>query len=101
MTERIMYAIQHEPTGHYMPRPRGHSGRGSSLRETEDCRSPLSPIPHLMHSEATAKRVLAAWLRGKHHPEYDEGCVYVGSIEAIPTRKADEMVIVPVILSIP
>lgn len=96
---KSMWAIQHVPTGFYLPKPKGTAGRGGSFVEIAD---PNVEHPRLFPSEYAAKRALGAWLRGKHEGEHDwdEGYKYcIGySIVPVPSRKREEMAIVEIVL---
>ena len=96
---KSMWAIQHVPTGFYLPNPKGYSGRGGSFVEIAD---PNLVQPRLFISEYAAKRALGAWLRGKHEGkhDWDEGYKYtIGyTIVPVPNRKREEMAVVEIVL---
>lgn len=97
-THSIFYAIRHDPTGHFLPR--APHGRGFTHFEPQ----PLSSETRLFGDKPAAKRALTWWLNGVvlvGHYNFD----YEGSDETWTTvpqegRKADEMSIVKVTLSI-
>ena len=102
---KSMWAIRHKPTNHYLPSPKGHSGRGGSFVDPVD---PNVTSPRLFITQLAAKRALIAWLRGKHEGAYDfeysdydnksyQVCVgYV--VVPVPSRKAEDMEIVEIVL---
>ena len=96
---KSMWAIQHVPTGFYLPSPKGHSGRGGSFVEIAD---PNLVQPRLFISEYAAKRALGAWLRGKHEgiTDWDDHGPYTIGYKVIPvkTRKRENMAVVEIVL---
>ena len=95
-----MYAIRHNPTGHYLGDPKG---RGGSHMEPE----PPTEIrpPRLFHTEHAAKTALGHWLRGKvtvgrHRDYYGEADEH-WHLEPVESRKRAEMSVVPVSLVLP
>ena len=102
---KSMWAIRHKPTNHYLPSPKGHSGRGGSFVDPVD---PKEIHPRLFMTQLAAKRALIAWLRGKHEGDYDREynewtgksyTVCVGYVVVpVPSRKAEDMEIVEIVL---
>ena len=96
---KSMWAIRHIPTNHYLPSPKGHSGRGGSFVDPVD---PNVTSPRLFPTERSAKAALTCWLKGKHEGEYDwdEGYKYcVGyTIVPVPNRKREDMEVVEIVL---
>lgn len=86
-----MWAIRHMPTQHWMPISNGIMGRGSSHW---DHLIGQAIQVRLFKTKRAAKIALAAWLNGKHMPEWDEGCCYVGDVVTVEDRKAEEMEVV-------
>lgn len=85
------WAIMHVPTGHFMALPLGYGNRGGSfwdhtLGQAKEVR--------LFSTERAAKIALSAWLAGKHMPEWEDGCVFVGNVETVASRKREEMQVV-------
>ena len=74
-TTIIMYAIQHKPTGKYLPAPQGRGGRGGSFMEPVSFNDPQRTktlsnktqglIPRLWATERAAKIALSYWCKGK------------------------------------
>lgn len=95
---KALYAIEHIPTGHYLPEPTGHSGRGGSFTEPVDC-SGDGPNPRLFKSPISARNALVQWLRGKHEGEYEyeEGFKYSTGASVVhqPHRIKEDMQVVP------
>ena len=102
---KSMRAIRHKPTNHYLPSPKGHSGRGGSFVDPVD---PKETHPRLFMTQLAAKRALIAWLRGKHEGDYDSEynewtgesyTVCVGYVVVpVPSRKAEDMEVVEILL---
>lgn len=91
-----LFAIRHIPTNNYLPW-RQDRRRGYTFDEPQ----PMSEaIPRLFTSERNARLALKAWLKGKHHPywDVDGGTAGVGQIKPVPSRKAEEMEVVRMIL---
>ncbi len=97
-----MFAIRHNPTGFYLPEtPRGR-GYTHTTPQPPSAKEP----PRLLHNQTAAKLALGAWLKGvqwmrggydSYSGDYDE------SIDVAPPtveRKAEEMEIVPVVLTL-
>jgi len=93
----ILYAIRHKPTGHFLPQ----SKRRRGFTNDEPCPYPL---PRLFVREQDAKVALTWWLRGiteaEGHgpfdgPDFDDGL----TTTPVPGRKAEDMEIVPMVLS--
>ena len=93
-----LFAIRHIPTGHYLPgRTRKKNDRGFTFDvpyAMGDC------IPRLFVTEKSAKAALRAWLKGKHHSHWDVdgGIAGYERIEPVPSRKPEEMEVVPMLL---
>lgn len=87
------FLIRHKPTGFFIPPGKGIDGRGGSHVEPSDEK------PKLFASERSAKSWLTTWLKGKvvddsytdRHGEFQ----YSLKTVAVPTRKREEMEIVP------
>lgn len=93
-----MFTIRHNPTGHYLPNPRGNRGRGGSHVEPVEP-NPVQP-PRLFHNKAAAKIALSHWLKGALTVSYfgdDEDW----HLEPKPHRKREDMEVVPVNLELP
>lgn len=92
------FLIRHNPSGNYIPQLLPNRRRGGSLLEPMD---PKERQPRIFQSEKTAKNFLSQWCRGKHictrHGDYDY-LDEVTKIEPVPSRKREEMEIVPVVL---
>jgi hypothetical protein len=91
-----LYAIRHIPTNNYLPSRLGRA-RGYTFDEPQ----PMGKmIPRLFTSERNARMALRAWLRGEHKPywDVDGGTAGVGEIKPVPSRKAEEMEVVRMIL---
>lgn len=67
MLNETVYAVLHIPTGHFMPEPTGHSGRGGSYWD------PVKPAKkaRLFRFERSAKAAITQWCRGTHTAEFD------------------------------
>jgi hypothetical protein len=108
MTTLVLYAIKHKPTGFVLPKPTDRGGRGGSYVEPAD---PGSCIPRLFMNERSAKSALGQWLKGKHSVIVNNGisAPWLGEdeyredhhITPVPSRKREEMEVVPVICLIP
>lgn len=96
------WAIQHIPTGYFLPKPSSVNRRGYTRVEPTE-----KGIPRLFGDADTAKRALTQWLRGKHQQVTDTesedeygGRTYeiVIGVEAIPvaSRKKEEMRVVKI-----
>jgi len=96
---KSMWAIRHKPTNHYLPSPKGHSGRGGSFVDPVD---PKETHPRLFPSERAAKAALTSWLKGKHEGEWEWDDMYkycVGyTVVPVPNRKREDMEIVEIVL---
>lgn len=93
MKTLTLYAVRHIPTGHYIP---DHKGRRGTYVEPQ-----ADVIPRLFKQEYQAKGYLTIWLQGKitvRHNEYGEED---WDTQPIPSRKREEMEVVPVTLSYP
>ena len=101
---KSMWAIRHKPTNHYLPSPKGHSGRGGSFVDPVD---PDVTLPRLFPTERSAKAALTCWLKGKHEGKYDwddsewggmyKYCIgYI--IVPVPNRKREDMEVVEIVL---
>jgi hypothetical protein len=102
VTTITKYAIKHVPTGHFLPEPTGRAGRGGSHLEPAD---PKTHHPRLCHTERQAKIVLTVWLQGKVYCDRG-GDIYDGFYEEtrltpVPSRKREDMEIVPVTVTFP
>ncbi len=91
--EITYYVIRHKPSGGYLHTCRGHA---SSRFEPELIKQGGADIPRLCQSELSAKRVLSAWLMGRHRQDQD------GYWDITPGahRNIDDMEIVPVTLTL-
>lgn len=93
-----MFAIRHIPSGHYLPSGYGHNGRGGTYQEpvpaSVDC------LPRFFDNRKTAMRALQAWLRGIYESEREEYGTYWSKITPVPSRKAEDMEIVPITLEL-
>lgn len=94
------WAIQHIPTGYFLPRPSSVNRHGYTQVEPTE-----KGIPRLFTDADKAKRALIQWLRGKHQQVTDTesedeygGRTYIVviGVEAIPvaSRKKEEMRVV-------
>ena len=101
MIQHRYYAVQHVPSGLYLPAANGRNGRGGSHVEPSDER------PRLFPTERGAKNYLASWLKGKYvadRGEYTGGpdwdSEFYERIELIPQphRKREEMAVVSLVL---
>lgn len=101
---KSMWAIRHKPTNHYLPSPKGHSGRGGSFVDPVD---PDVTLPRLFPTERSAKAALTCWLKGKHVGKYGwDGSEYGGmykycigyTIVPVPNRKREDMEVVEIVL---
>ena len=102
---KSMWAIRHKPSNHYLPSPKGHSGRGGSFVDPVD---PDVTLPRLFPTERSAKAALTAWLKGKHEGDYDREynewtgksyTVCVGYVVVpVPNRKRQDMEVVEIVL---
>lgn len=101
---KSMWAIRHKPTNHYLPSPKGHSGRGGSFVDPVD---PAVTLPRLFPTERSAKAALTSWLKGKHEGKWDWddsewGGMYkycIGyTIVPVPNRKREDMEVVEIVL---
>ena len=97
----MMFAIRHKPTGWLMPRGNGRGGRGGTFQTPE----PISERTRLFATEGGAKAALRWWLAGEAHVVYvNSDCFEEAADEdwrtvRKPERVADDMEIVPMILS--
>lgn len=101
---KSMWAIRHKPTNHYLPSPKGHSGRGGSFVDPVDTEV---TNPRLFPSERAAKAALTSWLKGMHEGEWEWGDSEWGgrykycigyTIVPVPNRKRQDMEIVEIVL---
>ncbi|WAK45003.1 hypothetical protein Fifi067_00083 [Erwinia phage Fifi067] len=94
------WAIQHTPTGYFIPEPRTVRRTGYTQVEPRE-----DGIPRLFETEDKAKRALVQWLRGKHEQVTDtesedeyggRSYIVVVGMEAVPvaSRKKEEMRVV-------
>ena len=100
------YVIRHNPTGHYLPQALGRSGRGGS--HVEPIPMDGTDNPRLLHSERAAKAYLASWLMGKVYCSrggsssfYEDEPYEDLHLEHVPTRRGEEMEIVPITIELP
>lgn len=99
MITQQMWCIRHIPTGHYLIAGRGHNGRGSTNYEPHEIG--CFTLPRFWHTQKAAKDSLIKWLQGIWHGDCDEYGSCVGHIQKVPTRKFEDMEIVPVTLEFP
>ena len=108
----ILYAIRHKPSGRLMPAVKGRGSTALNFHrdgfEQEFTRHKLRKEPRLIVQRIAAQRALAAWLKGEwvqhttggtsyFEDDYD---VYSAPPDKPPVdRKAEEMEIVPFLLS--
>lgn len=93
------YAVKHAPTGTYLPRVTGRSGRGGSHVEPV---APNDANPRLFDTERAAKIYLNLWLKGKFVADrgtyygHEGNADYAEEISAKPQphRRREEMVVV-------
>lgn len=96
--------IRHKPSGHYLPEPAGRLGRGGSHVEPTAFNS---QPPRVFTTERSAKSALTAWLRGKFvrsgSRDWETGIWEEDDLECIPvpSRKREEMEIIPATLDLP
>lgn len=97
-----MFAIQHVPTGHYLPQPKGRGGRGGSYMEPVPASAAFPP--RLFHTYQAAKLSLTSWLKGitkvKSCGGWEDDWEEL-FIEPQPHRKREDMIIVPVHIYLP
>ena len=89
------FLIRHKPSGKYIPSlPKGRR-RGSSILEPT---SKEAKLPRFFQSEISAKNFLSQWCRG----QFICRRIYDGDesveIRPVPSRKKEEMKIIPVVL---
>lgn len=91
MTTHRYFIIRHRPTGFVITPAKGRDGRGGSHVEPSDGR------PKLFSVERAAKGWLTSWLKGKvtEHWSGDPDCDVRLVVEHVPSRRRDEMEIVP------
>ncbi|MDR3436385.1 hypothetical protein [Telmatospirillum sp.] len=95
-----LYAIQHKPTGFFLPEPGGRMGRGGSHVEPTD---PDIKVPRTFPTKRGAQNALAMWLKGKFvasrgvSEDHEGNRDYYENLEVIPqpNRKREEMAVVP------
>lgn len=89
----IGWAIQHIPTGGFLPVPHGRGGRGGTHVEPTQVE-----FPRIFVSKAAANCALTNWLAGKitvHHSQSYEGeWDEHWSTERVESRRAEEMRVV-------
>ena len=89
----IGWAIQHVPSGGFLPNARGRGGRGGSHVEPTQVE-----FPRIFTTKAAAKCALTNWLAGKvtvtqtqsYEGEWDEQW----DVERVDSRRAEDMRIV-------
>jgi hypothetical protein len=88
----IGWAIQHVPSGGFLPQPRGRGGRGGTHVEPTQIE-----FPRIFTTQGAAKCALTNWLAGKvtvsvyeYDGEYDENWHY----EPVADRRAEDMRVV-------
>lgn len=91
----IYYAIQHKPSGWFLPVPVGRGGRGGTHVEPAP---PETFPPRLFHTQHAAKVALTYWLRGAvtvsvAYDPWDNGETW--HVEPRPDRVAEDMAVVP------
>lgn len=94
-----LYGIRHKPTGHYLTKVKTRSGRGGTWREPQEATS--DNPPRLFRSVFCAKIALTYWLKGMTVVRYDNDGEQYNEVHSVPSRKIEEMEIVPITLSIP
>ena len=99
------YAIRHNPTGGYLPVPKGRAGRGGSFVEPFVFKNGFAQQQiRFFHTEQAAKSALGMWLKGEFHC-YRRKDDYWEEIETtiipVPTRKREEMEIVKIEIKLP
>lgn len=103
MTTITRYAIRHNPTGGYLPVPHGRGGRGGSHERTIVFPHP-DRNPRMWPSQRGAKICLAVWLKGKvvcNRGGSDDDWWEDNELIPQPQRKAEEMEIVPITITLP
>ena len=89
----LLWAIQHAPSGAFLPAPKGRGGRGGTHVEPTH-----SKPPRLFQTEGQAKCALTNWLAGKvtvtigGWEDDDENW----RVEPTPHRKREDMAVVPI-----
>lgn len=95
----ILWAIQHAPSGGFLPNPRGRGGRGGTHVEPT-----TAEPPRLFTAEQYAKSALTYWLAGCINVIYHED--YFGEVDEhwtqtpVPGRRAEDMRIVAIRLEV-
>lgn len=102
MPTLTLYAIRHDPSGHFLPARK--RGRGYS-HDTPQSASEV--IPRLFVKKLGASRALTAWLQGVFTARFELSNDDQANVEEWldvdhrPERKADEMSVVPVKVRLP
>lgn len=88
----IGWAIQHIPTGGFLPVPHGRGGRGGTHVEPTQVE-----FPRIFTTKNAAKCALTNWLAGKitvTHTEYDGEFDEQWATERVDSRRAEDMRVV-------
>ena len=97
-----VWLIRHEPSGYYIPLPRGRGGRGGSYVEPSDL---AQESPRLFWSERAAKSYLGLWALGKfyekQYQDYEGNWDIDAGVTPVPTRNKADMRIVKLEIELP
>lgn len=85
------YAVQHLPTGGYLPAILAWHGRGGSFVKPT---APDDGQPRLFLTKRAAKNYLTSWLSGETHSSGGEDCDIW--LVKKPERRREDMEVVPI-----